>query len=149
MKLSDSGLQFLKKLEECRLQTYRDAGGKLTIGFGHLLTPEELISGKFDDGITEQEALDLLAADVVPAEDAVSRYVKLNLFEHEFDALVCFVFNVGVGAFKESTLLKKLNAGNYIDVPGELRKWVKADGKRCQGLANRREKEILLWRGKL
>lgn len=149
MKLSDNGLRLLKEWEGCKLRTYRDAGGKLTIGVGHLITKEELIGGKFNDGITEQEALDLLAADVIPAERSVNESVKVDLHQLEFDALVCFVFNVGTGAFKSSTLLKKLNDGDFLSVHEELRKWVKVDGKRCQGLANRREKEIQLWKGNL
>lgn len=149
MTTSKNGLEFIKGVEGCELYTYRDKAGKLTIGVGHLLTREELIGGKFDGGITEQEALDLLAKDVVIAEDAVNSAVRVDLNQHEFDALVSFTFNVGGGAFRKSTLLRKLNAGRYEDVPTELRKWVRAGGKRCHGLAVRREKEIALWKGDL
>lgn len=149
MKISDHGLRLLKEWEGCKLQKYRDAGGKWTIGVGHLLTKEELIGGKYDDGITMDEALSLLAADLKPAEAAVNGAVAVDLYQYQFDALVSFVFNVGVGAFRKSTLLKRLNAGRYEEVPTELRKWVRAGGKRCVGLAHRREKEIALWQGNL
>lgn len=149
MKLSDNGVRLLAEWEGLRLHPYRDAGGKLTIGIGHLITKEELIGAKFDDGLTKEEALALLAVDVKPAEQAVRGCIEAPLQQHEFDALAIFAFNIGSSAFRKSTLRKKLNAGDYVSVPSELRKWVRAGGKRCQGLANRREKEIALWRGKL
>lgn len=149
MTLSDNGLQLLGEWEGLRQRLYRDAAGKLTIGYGHLLTKEELIGGKWNDGISLSDAIELLAKDVMSAEKCVDSNVKVTLQQHEFDALVCFTFNVGTGAFRSSTLLKKLNGGRYEEVPTELRKWVRAGGKRVQGLANRREKEIQLWSGNL
>ena len=147
MRLSDHGLTLLRQWEGCRLKKYRDVGGKWTIGVGHLLTREEIMGGKYDDGITIDEAMRLLAADVKPAESAINRMVTVALLQHEFDALVSFVFNVGAQAFSQSTLLRKLNGMDYVSVPDELRKWAYVSGKRSQGLANRREKEIILWRG--
>lgn len=149
MKISDHGLRLLKEWEGCKLQKYRDAGGKWTIGVGHLLTKEELMGGKYDDDITMDEALSILAADLHPVERHVSCLVSVPIRQHEFDALVSFVFNVGMGAFRKSTLLNKLNAGRYEEVPQELRKWVRVGGKRCLGLAHRREQEIALWKGEL
>lgn len=146
MRLSDKGLQLLKQWEGCKLRVYKDAAGLPTIGVGHLLTREELVGGKYDDGITEAEAMELLAQDVAPAEKAVSG-VKVPLTQNQFDALVSFVFNVGTGAFRKSTLLRKLNSGDYAAVPVELRKWTRAAGKRVPGLVNRRDNEILLWKG--
>lgn len=149
MKISDHGLQFIKREEGCILHVYKDAAGYPTIGIGHLLTREERIGGKYADGITEQEALDILRADVARTEKAVSSAVTVDLRQHEFDALVSLAFNIGTGAFGKSTLLKKLNAGRYEEVPTEMRKWVRAGGKRCLGLAHRREQEIALWKGEL
>lgn len=147
MKMSDTGLDLLKQWEGVETEKYKDAGGKWTIGVGHLLTREEIMGGKYDDGITEAEALELLAADLRPFEECVKRNVRVALQQHEFDALVSFAFNVGAQNFAVSTLLKRLNRLDYTSVPDELRKWVRVNGKRCQGLANRREKEILLWKG--
>lgn len=147
MKISELGIEFIKCAEGVMLKKYKDAGGKWTIGVGHLLSREEIMGGKYDDGITVDEAMRLLAADVKPAEMAINRMVTVALLQHEFDALVSFAFNVGAQNFGQSTLLKKLNRLDYISVPDELRKWVRVNGKRCHGLANRREKEILLWKG--
>jgi len=147
MKISELGIEFIKCAEGVMLKKYKDVGGKWTIGVGHLLTREEIMGGKYDGGITKQEALALLAADLRPFEECVKRNVRVALQQHEFDALVSFAFNVGAQNFGQSTLLKKLNRLDYISVPDELRKWVRVNGKRCHGLANRREKEILLWKG--
>lgn len=147
--MSANGLQLLKEWEGCKLKKYRCSAGKWTIGVGHVLTREEQIGGKYDNGITTTEAMDLLAKDLGPAEKCVNDAVKVDLHQHEFDALVSFVFNVGCGAFFKSTLLKRVNERKYIDVPQEFRKWVYASGKRILGLANRREKEIALWQGRL
>lgn len=149
MQISERGLHLLQKWERCRLEKYRDVAGKWTIGVGHLITREELMGGKFDNGISPAEAIKLFVKDVRPAESAVNRLVKCHLLQHQFDALVSFVFNLGEGNFRKSTLLRKLNQWNYDAVPGELRKWVYADGKKSKGLINRRENEIKLWRGEL
>jgi lysozyme len=148
MQISERGLHLLKEWEGCRLEKYRDVAGKWTIGVGHLITREELIGGKFDNGITPSESIVLLVKDVRPAESAVNRLVKCHLLQHQFDALVSFVFNLGEGSFQKSTLLRKLNAWDYDAVPKELRKWVYAGGRKVKGLINRRENEIKLWSGK-
>ena len=149
MRISERGLHLLKEWEGIRLKKYKDVAGKWTIGVGHLITREELMGGKFDNGITPSEAIVLLVTDVRPAESAVNRLVKCHLLQHQFEALVSFVFNLGEENFKKSTLLRKLNAWDYDAVPGELRKWVYAGGKKIKGLINRRENEIKLWRGEL
>ena len=149
MRISERGLHLLKEWEGVRLKKYKDVAGKWTIGVGHLITREELMGGKFDNGITPSEAIVLLVKDVRPAESAVNRLVKCHLLQHQFEALVSFVFNLGEENFKKSTLLRKLNAWDYDAVPKELRKWVYAGGKKIKGLINRRENEIKLWRGEL
>lgn len=87
--------------------------------------------------------------DLAPFEDAVDSLVKVPLSDNQFAALVSFCFNVGIGAFKGSTLLKRLNKGKYDAVPYELLKWTKTtvNGVKIdsQGLRNRRNKEIGLW----
>jgi GH24 family phage-related lysozyme (muramidase) len=126
--------------------------GFKTIGYGHLLQASELRTGKlfatdvpWQKGITEAQAEELLLSDVEPAAGGISRHVKVPLAQCQFDALVSFVFNVGVGAFMESTLLRKLNAGDYESVPSELRKWVNAGGQRLPGLVTRREAEAKMF----
>lgn len=147
MQTSQSGKDLIRDVEGCRLRVYRCSAGKLTIGIGHMLTQEELVGGKYDGGITLAEAYEILGRDLATAEGAVNKYVTVPLTQCEFDALVSFTFNVGAGAFRKSTLLRKLNAGDCVAVPDEMRKWVRVAGQRSQGLANRREKEIVRWKG--
>ena len=147
MRMSDQGLKLLAAWEGIRLKPYRDAAGHWTIGVGHLMSRQEMIG--YADGITKEVALSLLADDVSEAETCVARNVKTGLQQYEFDAIVSFCFNVGIGAFSRSTLLKRLNARDYQGVPQELMKWTRANGKRCAGLVSRREKEIRLWRGEI
>lgn len=135
----------IKSIEGFRDMPYRDTGGRLTIGYGHVIKHSE---GWLKEGVISQAvALQLLHQDAKGAENAVNAYVKVPLNQDQFDALVSFVFNVGNEAFRTSTLLRKLNAGRCCAVPDELRRW-KYDGKHIvAGLAARREKEIALYVG--
>lgn len=152
MKVSDIGLRHLKKSEGVVLKMYKDSAGLPTIGVGHLLTKDELSSGKIQclsvdwtGGLTEDQVDELFRRDLQTAEDAVTAYVKVPLTENQFDTLVSFVFNVGFNAFRKSTLLRLLNEGNYAAVPSQLRRWVYSAGKRDPILVARREREIELW----
>jgi lysozyme len=158
MQMSQHGLQLLEQWEGFKLQVYKDSAGLPTIGVGHLITKSEQASGtiningvpvKYAGGLTQQQVTDLLAQDVVPAQNAVNNGVKVALNQNQFDALVSFTFNVGVGAFTGSTLLKVLNQGQYDQVPTQLLRWTKAGGKVVQGLVNRRNNEIKLWNGQI
>ena len=140
MKLSDKGLALIVQLEGMKLKVYKDIAGLDTIGVGHLIKKGE----DFHKGLTKEQAIDLLAKDVALFESAVQG-VQVPLTQQQFDTLVCFAFNVGTGAFRGSTLLRKLNAGEYTAVPTELLKWCKAGGKTSNGLLNRRNQEINLW----
>jgi lysozyme len=164
--ISRRGLDHLVELEALRLMMYRDQGGYPTIGVGHLLTEEELRTGQLrigeevvawrERGLTEDQAMRLLDQDLDWAEAAVRKLVTVPLTQHQFDALVSFVFNVGPGSpdpskpggFYRSTLRRLLNAGDYAAVPGQMRRWVYTGQPpiRSRGLANRREGEIALWR---
>lgn len=145
MNMSDHGLDLLKEWEGCVLKPYKDSGGKWTIGVGHLITTEEKKSGKFNGAITMEEALDLLACDIQPAEYVVNDAVKVSLTQNQFDALVSFAFNCGCMAFRHSTLCALLNQGQYDQVPVQLLRWNKVGGKVCDGLVKRRACEIKLW----
>ena len=140
MKMSAEGLDKLKEWEGCVLHPYKDAAGLLTIGVGHLIQPSETFGT-----ITLDHALDILANDLIRFEEAVNKYVTVPLEQNQFDALVSFAFNVGVGAFKSSTLLKKLNVGFYESIPDQMLRWTKAGGKKLDGLVTRRKNEIELW----
>lgn len=150
MKTSKQGLNLITELEGLRLKSYKDVAAHWTIGVGHLLTKDELKTGKVNgiywrNGITREQAISILGNDADAAERAVNQHVEVPLSQHQFDALVSFVFNVGSGAFKKSTLLRKLNTGDYKAVPSEMKRWRKAGGKVVKGLVNRRNKEIKLW----
>lgn len=146
MKVSKTGLNLIKEFEGIRLTAYKCPAGVLTIGIGHTSAAgaPEVVPGMT---ITAQDAYDILNRDLDQYESAINRYVKVPLTQSQFDALVSFVYNVGIGAFQKSTLLKKLNAGQYSSVPGELMKWTKAGGKELPGLVRRRRAEAALWRG--
>lgn len=141
MKISDNGIEKLMEWEGVVLHVYNDAGGLPTIGCGHLIQPGE----DFSKGITHDQAFTLLKKDLERFESAVNDLVTVPLEQNQYDALVCFSFNVGVGAFKASTLLKKLNAGDYDAIPTQLMRWTKAGGRQVAGLVNRRQNEIDLW----
>lgn len=138
-RVSPEGIALIKQWEGLRLRAYQCSAGVWTIGYGH--------TGNVRAGmeITEEGADALLVSDIAKFERAVAQAVEVPLTQHQFDALVSFVFNVGEGAFKGSTLLRKLNAVQYDAVPAELMRWVHAGGKRVQGLVNRRAAEAGLW----
>lgn len=114
--------------------------GTLTIGVGH--TGADVHPGMT---ITKEQSRAFLAADLGNAVSAVREAVKVPLNENQFGALVCFVFNIGGGAFRKSTLLKKLNAGDYAGAEAEFKRWNKSNGKVLPGLEKRRADEAALF----
>lgn len=153
--MSPRGLRLLIEWEGKRHLPYKDAAGLLTIGVGHCITKSELKSGKlliwghpvkYQDGLNEEQIEELLRQDLMSCEALIGLYDSV-LNQHQYDALVSFVFNVGSGAFLGSTLKKRLDANQLDEVPAQLRRWVYAGGRKLQGLINRREKEIRLWEG--
>ena len=137
MEISETGIQMIKQHEGLRLTPYLDSAGLATIGYGHLIQSHESF-----DGITEEEAEKILRYDIKIAETAVNDLVKEELFQHEFDALVSFVFNIGRGNFKDSTILKRINNREHRTEPEmvyiEFGKWVYAKGNVIKGLQKRR-----------
>ncbi|WP_457584352.1 lysozyme [Ensifer canadensis] len=141
-RINATGLALVKQWEGLTTKAYRDVAGVWTIGYGHTsvagapaVTPGMVI--------TQAQADDILKADLATFEERVSRLVKVPLSDGQFAVLVSFDFNTG--RLGRSTLLKKLNAGDYDAVPAELMKWVNAGGKRVKGLVNRRAAEAGLW----
>jgi len=143
-KMNVEGLELLKRWEGLRLKAYRDAGGVWTIGYGHTsMAGKPLVYEGM--AISEPQAEEILARDLRQYEKAVEENVKVALSDNQFAALVSFTYNVGIGAFRRSTLLKRLNAGDYDGVPIEMMKWTRAGKKRLKGLENRRAAEAGLW----
>lgn len=149
MTISDKGLELIAEFEGFRGDVYRDVAGIPTIGFGHKLLPGD--AEKYRNGITREQALELLRKDAANAEASILRHVTVPLEQEQFDALVSFVYNVGTGAFGGSTLLRKLNAGDKTAVPAEMARWNKVTiaGQRVEseGLTNRRWREGWVWQG--
>lgn len=144
MKTSQKGIDLLKSFEAFKPYCYRCPAGKPTIGYGHVVQPRE----NFPAVLTLDYAEDLLERDLAQFERSVLALTKgVALTQEQFDALVCFTFNVGMGAFAGSTLLKKLKAGDYVGAADEFLKWDHAGGKVLAGLTRRREAERKLFLG--
>jgi lysozyme len=143
MNVNKAGLELIQEFESLRLNVYKDAAGLDTIGWGHLLTPEQRSGGM--ETITREEADVLLVKDLFVAERAVERHIRVPLDANQFSALVSFTFNLGSGALQRSTLRHKLNAGDYDEVPDELLRWCYAGGRKLAGLLRRRHAEATLW----
>jgi lysozyme len=152
--MTEEGKAALMVLENVSLTVYPDSAGLPTIGIGHRLTKDELTSGKiwigrlcldYRKGLTRAQTLVLMEADVATVAPAI-RKVAVPLNPWQNDALAIFTFNIGSQAFRESTLLKKLNAGLYAEVPAQMRRWIYAGGRIISGLIRRREAEIRIWK---
>jgi lysozyme len=146
MKTSPSGLELVKEFEGLRLKAYKCPAAVWTVGFGHTSAAGDPVvtSGLV---ITKAEAEEILKCDLVQYEDAVRKLVKVVLTQSQFDALVSFTYNVGEAQFSRSTLLKRVNAGRFDEVPAEFMKWIKGGGRELPGLVRRRRAEVKLWRG--
>lgn len=152
---------FVASLEGLRLTAYDmegDIAGVDTIGYGHLLTKRERETGRismdgmqipWQHGITRDQAASLLTKDLSKFIRHVRTSVEVRLTDYQLTALVAFCYNVGIGAFSRSTLLVKLNSGDYTAVPAELGRWIYNNGEVLNGLKNRRTREAMMWRGEI
>lgn len=146
MKTSDAGLLLIKQFEGVKLKAYQCPAGVWTIGVGHTsaagrpkVTPGMVIS--------PQEADRILAMDMVAVDVELEMLVKTKLTQNQWDAIASWAFNCGTTALAKSTLLKRINAGQFDKVPAEFMKWTKANGKELPGLVRRRRAEAKMWRG--
>ncbi len=144
MQTSDKGIALIKQFEGCKLTAYQDSVGVWTIGYGWT----QPVDGKpIRAGMTikQETAERLLKTGLVSYESDVSRLVKVGLNQDQFDALVSFTYNLGARSLSTSTLLRKLNAGDYAGAADEFLRWNKAGGKVLNGLTRRREAERALF----
>lgn len=144
MRISDKGISLIKQFEGLRLTSYQDSVGVWTIGYGWT----QPVDGKpIRPGMTikEETAERLLRTGLVGYESDVSKLVKVKLTQGQFDALVSFAYNLGARALSTSTLLQKLNSGDYAGAADEFPRWNKAGGKVLLGLTRRREAERALF----
>ncbi|MDD0801234.1 MULTISPECIES: lysozyme [Acinetobacter] len=144
MVVSLFGVDLICSLEGKRLTAYDDGVGVWTIGFGTTVYPNG-IKVKKGDTCTEAQAKAYMAHDLKKFEATVNKAVTVQLNQNQFDALVSLAYNIGTNAFRESTLVKKLNANDIHGAADQFDVWVNAGGKRMQGLVNRRAKEKALF----
>jgi lysozyme len=141
MKTGTKGIELIKHFEGCELEAYKCAAGVWTIGYGHIkgVTPESVI--------TQEQAEQMLVEELNEYEGYINDMVTTPLSQNQFDALVSWVYNLGGGNLKASTLLKVLNSGDFNGVPAQLMRWNKAGGKVLEGLTRRRQAEADLFSG--
>ena len=124
------------------MDSYQDAVGVWTIGYGHTKNVKE------GDTWSQSHAEHMLEAELSEYEEHVLNLVKVDLKQNEFDALVSWCYNLGPTNLQKSTLLKKLNASKFDEVPAQIKRWNKAGGKVLEGLIRRRKAEALLFVGR-
>lgn len=142
--IPQSVMDLIKKHEGWRATVYLDAAGKKTIGYGHLILPGETFTR-----ITKEQGEALLQADMARIWNAIKGNITRPISDNQKAAIMCFAFNVGASAFNNSTLLKKLNAGDTAGAAAEFMKWNKITvagvKQESQGLTNRRKSEQTLF----
>lgn len=136
--ISAAALSLIAGFEGLRNYAYKDIVGVPTICYGHTSNVQ------MGDWKSDEECLLILKEESKSFSDAVLRHTKVPLSQGELDAYTSFTYNVGEGAFKNSTLLKYLNQGKRVEACNELKKWVYAGGKKVRGLVNRRAEELKL-----
>ena len=147
-KINKKTFDLIRRFEGLRLKAYRDAAGVWTIGYGHTSMAG---APKVTPGmrITREEAERILREDVQRFAHQVAKVlgpdVMSRLNDNQFGALVSFAFNVGIGNFKRSSVLRAVREGRFDDVPRLLMRWTKAGGRRLRGLVRRRRAEGRLW----
>ena len=144
MKASKTLLEHIKQSEGLRLTAYKpkgekDTGARLTIGYGHF-------GAKAGQTITEKEAEALLIADIEAVERQLARLPLSHLTQGQWDAIVDFCYNLGTGAFRNSTLYKKILAkAPTSEIIAQFRRWVFSGRTKLPGLVRRREWEAQMW----
>lgn len=139
MKTGNKGIELIKHFEGCELEAYKCPAGVWTIGYGHIKGVHEGMK------ITEMQAEEMLKSELHEYEGYINDYVTVPLNQNQFDAMVSWVYNLGGGNLKASTLLKVLNSGDYAGVPEQMLRWNKAGGKVLEGLTRRRQAEADLF----
>lgn len=138
--MNQKGIDIIKYFENFKSKPYLCPAGKPTIGYGHVIRKDEIFSE-----ITEQEGLELLFKDVSEVEELISKIIKIPINNNQLSALVCLVFNIGIGRFQKSTLLNKLNSGNIMSAADEFLNWSYCNHIRLLGLVRRRGVERILF----
>lgn len=145
MNIGDRGLDLIRAFEGFRADPYLDAVGVPTIGYGSTYYPDGQRVRLTDPPISEPEARRLMQATLAEFEDGIADALQVEVTQSQFDALVCWAFNIGVSAAQNSTLMKKLNSGDYFGAADQFLRWNKAGGQVLRGLTRRREAERALF----
>jgi lysozyme len=142
MTISQKGIDLIKTFEGCKLFAYRDSVGVPTIGYGH-------VKGvKMGMSITQKQAEEFLKSDIKPVERLLNG-MGINYTQNQFDALTSWIFNLGEGNFKKSTMYKNIVARKSdIEITDQMVKWVNAGGKPLAGLKRRRVAEANMFLGR-
>lgn len=138
--IGQNGIELIKSFEGFSETEYLCPAGKRTIGYGHVLDENEF----YPQGITPTEAEIMLLDDISHAESALNN-LKDKLSGNQYDALVSLVYNIGEGAFVNSTMYDYIRSGDLISAAGEFPRWCKIKRKGSRGLLKRRIKEMELF----
>lgn len=146
MKPSEKCYSIIKQFEGCRLKAYKDSAGVWTIGYGTIMYPNGT-KVKEGDKCTQDEAETFLKYEVILKSQSVNAFTSnYNLTQNQFDALVSFAYNLGIGALQKSTLLNKIKINpNDPAIEAEFMRWINAGGKPLTGLKKRRQQESDLY----
>lgn len=142
MRTSPQGRNDIIRHEGIRYDPYQDSAGFWTVGIGHKIVPGDGVARDAAGNylpIDETLLMTLFETDLMHAENAVRKHVRVPLTQGQFDALADFVYNLGAGAFAGSTLLRRLNEGDYPAAADEFKRWVYAGNMRISGLIERRK----------
>lgn len=142
-RITQEGLDLIKRFEGFSPTIYICPAGYPTIGYGHVVLDEE--KDRFANGIDQELGEELLRRDAQVAERAILRLITVPLTDGQFDALVSFTFNLGSGALQRSTLRRKVNREEHSEVPAQLMRWIWAGGRKLKGLQRRRSAEAELY----
>lgn len=136
---SEKAYSLIRNFEGLRLKAYKCSAGKYTIGYGHTNRVKSW------ERITPEYAEELLKRDIESIEKELSAIISVDLNQNQMDAIISFVFNVGVGNFRSSTLYRRIQAKRFDDVPNQMKRWIYCRNKILNGLVKRREVEAKLF----
>jgi lysozyme len=147
LKITQSGIDLIVKYEGVKLTPYKCPAGLWTCGVGHLIGDGKSLPDSWNKRFTITEVYSILSHDLIKYENAVNRYIKVPLTQNQFNALVSFTYNLGIGTLQRSSLRQKVNRGDMDGARKVLLKYNKAGGKVLKGLDLRRKAEALLFIG--
>ena len=145
LTISDEGISLIKRYEGYKITPYRCPAGLYTVGYGHLIGNGLQLPDEWNRKFSLGEIDELLRTDLARFERGVLRYCTVYITQSQFDSIVSFSFNLGLGVLQRSTLRQKLNRGNYDVASKEFLKYTRAGGKVLKGLVRRRQAEYNLF----